>query len=182
MTSVTKTSHKQDAPTPFLFGLAGWSGSGKTTLAEKLITHATKSGIIIASIKHAHHNFDADIEGKDSWRHRKAGAGQVIVASDQRIAHFTEHRTPTQPILDELLGRLTACDWVLVEGFKKEPMPKLEIYDPALAQTPLYSQDSTIMAVIGQEIPEDCPLPYFDRNDIKGIFGFLCEQARQTLS
>ena len=160
----------------FIFGFAGFSGSGKTTLAEKLIARAKSEGITIASIKHAHHNFDPDQEGKDSWRHRKAGAQQVIVASDQRMAHFTEMPVPKRPELHDLLARLSPCDWVLVEGFKKDPIPKLEIYDSALHQEPLYHQDPNIIAVIGQSELADCPLPQFHRDDVAAIFAFLCAQ------
>ena len=163
--------------TAFIFGLAGWSGSGKTTLAEKLITAASGASIAIATLKHAHHDFDADIEGKDSWRHRKAGAGQVLIASDRRMAHFTENTHPQKPQLADLLGRLAPCDWVLVEGFKRDSLPKIEIYDSALQDEPLYRSDPDIFAVVAQEPLADCPLPYFHRDDIAGLFAFLQEKA-----
>ena len=163
--------------TAFIFGLAGWSGSGKTTLAEKLITAASDASIAIATLKHAHHDFDADSEGKDSWRHRKAGAGQVLIASERRMAHFTENPTPQRPQLADLLARLAPCDWVLVEGFKKEPFPKIEIWDAALQKEPLYLTDPDIFAVVGQAQLANCDLPYFHRDDIAGIFGFLQKKA-----
>ena len=171
---------KQDKDAaPFIFGFAGWSGSGKTTLAEKIIAKAVAHDITIATLKHAHHNFDADIEGKDSWRHRQAGASQVLVASDKRMALFTEKQVPETPQLDDLLARLAPTSWVLVEGFKKARFAKLEIYDPALEETPLYHADDAIIAVIGQMPIYDCPLPYFHRDDVDGIFAFLCLKAQE---
>ena len=162
---------------PFVFGFAGWSGSGKTTLAEKIIARAEEASLHIATIKHAHHHFDADREGKDSWRHRKAGARQVLVASDNRMALFTEKPKPQKPELADLLGRLDACDWVLVEGFKHEPITKIEIFDAALGETPFYKNDPHIIAVISQSPLSDCPLPVFDRDDVAGIFAFLQQRA-----
>ena len=166
-------------PTRFVFGFAGWSGSGKTTLAEKIIAKASENNITIATLKHAHHHFDADVEGKDSWRHRKAGASQTLVASDRRMALFTEKQTPQTPQLEELLTRLDPCSWVLVEGFKKAKFAKLEIYDPVLQDEPLYKTDNAIIAVIAQHPLDDCPLPYFHRDDSEGIFAFLCQLAGQ---
>ena len=99
-----------------LFGLAGWSGSGKTTLAEKIIKIFVERGYSISSIKHAHHKFEADIVGKDSWRHRKAGAQQVIVSSDFRTAFFTEHQKNNIPSLCDLIAKLNYTDFILVEG------------------------------------------------------------------
>ena len=162
---------------PFIFGFAGWSGSGKTTLAEKIIARAAEASLQLATIKHAHHHFDADIEGKDSWRHRKAGACQVLVASDNRMALFTEKPKAQKPELADLLARLDDCDWVLVEGFKSEPITKIEIFDGALSETPLYKTDPNIIAVISQTPLTDCPLPVFDRDDVAGIFAFLQQQA-----
>ena len=165
--------------TRFVFGFAGWSGSGKTTLAEKIIAKAVENNITIATLKHAHHHFDADSEGKDSWRHRKAGASQTLVASDRRMALFTEKQTPQTPQLEELLTCLDHCSWVLVEGFKKAQFAKLEIYDPKLQDEPLYKTDNAIIAVIAQTPMDDCPLPYFHRDDSDGIFAFLCQKASQ---
>ena len=167
------------ANAPFIFGFAGWSGSGKTTLAEKIITRAAKSGIAIATIKHAHHHFEADIEGKDSWRHRKAGAGQVLVASDHRMALFTEKTTAKPPILTDLIARLEPADWILVEGFKQAAFTKIEIYDADLGKEPLHHADSSIVAVCGKTPPNSCLVPYFDRDDDGSIFAFLQRLARE---
>ena len=163
--------------TPFIFGFAGWSGSGKTTLAEKIIAQAADENLTIATIKHAHHHFDADHEGKDSYRHRKAGARQVLVASDRRMALFTEMPQPQKPVLEDLLSRLDKTDWVLVEGFKASAFPKIEIYDPQLSDEPLFKTDKNIIAVVSQNPLPDCHLPYFYRDDVLSIYAFLKSQA-----
>lgn len=157
-----------------LFALAGWSGSGKTTIAEQLIAELTARGLNMATIKHAHHEFDADTPGKDSWRHRKAGARQVLVSSAVRSAHFVEHAGP-EPALDQLLDRLHPCDLVLIEGFKREAVPKLEIFRPDLNKPPLYPDDQTIIAVASTTALPDCPLPVLKLDDIATIAGFILE-------
>lgn len=165
---------------PFIFGLAGYSGSGKTTLAEKLISKAAEKGIRIATIKHAHHRFEADIEGKDSWRHRKAGAQQTLIASAHRSALFTENAIEKRPELSDLLARLDHCDWVLVEGFKFEPITKIEIYDDSLGHAPLHQTDENIIAVASDEPLEGCDLPLFKRDDIEGIFTYLNNFSKEA--
>ena len=162
---------------PYVFGLAGWSGSGKTTLAEKLIAKASEEGVVISSIKHAHHKFDPDISGKDSWRHRQAGARQVLVASANRSALFTENKAPVTPQLDDLLMALGPCDMVLVEGFKTAAIPKIEIYAKDVNAAALFATDPHIMAVTGTQIPDGCDLPFFHRDDVASIFAFLRGKA-----
>ncbi len=108
-----------------IFGLAGWSGSGKTTLVVRLIPAFAARGITVSTVKHAHHDFDVDQPGKDSWRHREAGAREVLVSSSRRWALMHEHRGAREAGLAELLARLSPVDLVLVEGFKREPYPKL---------------------------------------------------------
>ena len=157
-----------------LFGLAGWSGSGKTTLAEQLITELTAQGLNMATIKHAHHEFDADTPGKDSWRHRKAGAAQVLVSSAIRSAHFVEHQAE-EPGLEQLLRRLQPCDLVLVEGFKREAVPKLEIFRKSVGKPHLWPDDSQIIAVASDDLLPDCPLPVLNLNDIPAITAFVRE-------
>ncbi|MGC6517981.1 MAG: molybdopterin-guanine dinucleotide biosynthesis protein B [Candidatus Puniceispirillaceae bacterium] len=169
----------KSSPSPFVFGFAGWSGSGKTTLAEKLIRLANNQGISISTIKHAHHHFDADIEGKDSWRHRKAGASQVLVASERRSALFTENAIAQKPVLSDLLSRLDHTDWVLVEGFKEGAIPKIEIFMPHLSKTPLYQTDKHIIAVMSEAPVIDCPLPWFHRDDVSALFTFLQQIAQR---
>ena len=155
-----------------VFGLAGWSGSGKTTLAVKLIKVLSERGLKIATIKHAHHKFDADMPGKDSWRHRKAGADQVFVSSAMRSALFIEHG-PEEPSLEMLLAKLNPCDIVLVEGFKKEAIPKLEIYRGELELSPLYPADPHIIVLVSDTPPEDCPLPVLASANIDSIADFI---------
>ena len=155
-----------------VFGLAGWSGSGKTTLAEKLIKVLSSRGLTMATIKHAHHKFDADMPGKDSWRHRKAGAGQVLVSSAMRSVHFIEH-TREEPSLEVLLAQLKPCDLVLVEGFKKEAIPKLEIYRGELELPPLYPDDTHIIGLVSDTPPEDCQLPVLASANIDVIADFI---------
>jgi len=165
---------------PFIFGFAGWSGSGKTTLAEKIIAMAVADQITIATIKHAHHDFDADHEGKDSYRHRKAGAQQVLVASDKRMALFTEKQVPQTPQLDDLLSRLDDVNWVLVEGFKATAFPKIEIYDPELSDELLCKTDKNIIAIIGQDPLPQSQLPTFHRDDVTSIYAFLKSQGQSS--
>jgi len=167
------------ARAPFIFGLAGYSGSGKTTLAEKLIAKAADAGVKIATIKHAHHRFEADIEGKDSWRHRKAGAQQTLIASAHRSALFTENAVEKRPVLSDLLAKLDESDWVLVEGFKFEPITKIEIYDSALGHAPLHQTDDNIIALISDGPLEGCDLPCFKRDDIEAIFSYLYELSKE---
>ena len=155
-----------------LFSLAGWSGSGKTTLAEQLIKQWTAQGFDVATIKHAHHEFEADTRGKDSWRHRKAGARQVLVSSATRSAHFVEHQS-TEPVLPHLLDMLLPCDLVLIEGFKREAGPKLEIFREKVGKPHLYTEDSQIIAVASDSLLPDCPLPVLDLNDIAAIADFV---------
>ena len=157
-----------------LFGLAGWSGSGKTTLAEQLITELTSQGLNMATIKHAHHEFDADTPGKDSWRHRKAGAAQVLVSSAIRSAHFVEHQAE-EPGLEQLLARLQPCDLVLIEGFKREAVPKLEIFRKSVGKPHLWPDDPQIIAVASDDLLPDCPLPVLNLNDIPAIAAFVRE-------
>src|SRR5215469_14338296 len=111
-----------------ILGLAGWSGSGKTTLMTALIPELVSRGISVSTVKHAHHSFDIDQPGKDSWRHRQAGAREVMVASAHRWALMHELRSAAEPSLEELLGRLSGADLVLVEGFKAHAHPKIEVY------------------------------------------------------
>src|SRR5512140_574785 len=114
-----------------VFGFAGYSGAGKTTLIEALIPRFTARGLKVSLIKHTHHNFDVDRPGKDSYRHREAGASEVMLVCDQRWAIMHELRGETEPPFEEQLARLSPCDLVLVEGFKYSPIPKLEVHRPA---------------------------------------------------
>ena len=132
----------------------------------------------MATVKHAHHHFDADIPGKDSFRHRQAGARQVLVSSAQRSALFSEHASSDEPDLPHLLQQLAPADLVLVEGFKKYPIEKIEIFRPSVGKPRLYPDDDLVMAVASDEALDDCPLPVFDLSDIAAIADFIIFQTR----
>lgn len=161
-----------------VFGLAGWSGSGKTTLVEQVVSHLVGLGYDVATVKHAHHHFDADIPGKDSFRHRQAGARQVLVSSAQRSALFSEHASSDEPDLPHLLQQLAPADLVLVEGFKKYPIEKIEVFRPSVGKPRLYPDDHLVMAVASDEALDDCPLPVFDLSDIAAIADFIIVQTK----
>ena len=155
-----------------IFGFAGYSGSGKTTLLERLIPFFTGQGLSLALIKHAHHDFDIDQAGKDSYRHRQAGATEVLVSSNQRWALMHELRGAEEPSLQAHLARLSPCDLVLVEGFKREPIPKLEVHRQANAKPLLFTHDPNIVAV-ASDVLLDTSLPYFDLGAIDRIGLFI---------
>jgi molybdopterin-guanine dinucleotide biosynthesis adapter protein len=142
-----------------IFGLAGWSGSGKTTLLIALIPELVARGLTVSTLKHAHHDFDVDRPGKDSWRHRAAGAREVMVSSARRWALMHELRGAPEPGLDELIDRMSPVDLLLVEGFKHHPHPKLEVYRPALGMPPLHPDDPYVVAIASDERLVDVPLP-----------------------
>ncbi len=156
-------------PHPRVLGLAGWSGSGKTTLLVRLIPLLRQRGLRIATIKHAHHEFDVDTPGKDSYEHRKAGAGEVIVCSARRWVQMHELDAEAEPTLAMLLGKVSPCDLVLVEGFKRDRHPKLEIYRPVLGKPPFYPDDPQVVAVATDAplaLPHRSPV---DLNDIAAV-------------
>ena len=135
-----------------IFGIAGFSGSGKTTLIERVIPQITARGLKVAVIKHTHHDFDMDRPGKDSWRAREAGAATVLLSSDHRTALLTEHRD-TPPTLNDLLAQLPPCDLVLVEGYKREAIPKLEVHRAETKQPWLFPDDPHILGVASNVAP-----------------------------
>src|SRR5512137_2590787 len=130
-----------------VYGIVGRKNSGKTHLVTRLVSAATRRGLVVSTVKHAHHTLDVDQPGKDSWLHREAGAREVIVASASRWALLHELRGAPEPTLDELLSRLGACDLVLVEGFKRGDHPKLEVYRAGCGQPPLGADDATVEAI-----------------------------------
>lgn len=161
-----------------VFGLAGWSGSGKTTLATRLLPLLIGRGFAVSTIKHAHHSFDIDQPGKDSWQHRQSGATEVMVASVQRWALMHEHRGAPEPTLAELLGRMTPVDLVLVEGFKREPHAKIEVHRPALGK-PLLCRDDPHVVAVASDVPiAGLPVPRLPLDDIDGIADFIVAQCR----
>jgi len=156
-----------------IFGFAGWSGSGKTTLIEQLIPRFTKRGLKVSMIKHAHHSFDVDQPGKDSWRHRQAGASEVMVVSERRWALMHELRGAPEPGLDELVPRVSPVDLLLVEGFKHHPHPKIEIYRAALGKPPLHPDDRYIVAVASDERLPGLALPWLPLGDPAVVADFI---------
>lgn len=159
-----------------VIGLCGFSGSGKTTLAEQLIAQLRAAGQRVSVVKHAHHSFDIDHEGKDSWRHRRAGASEVVIASDRRLAKMREFDAASDPGVHELLAELAPCDWVLVEGFKRAALPKLEVWRAATGKPIQYPADPHVVAVVtddGASLPVPTSLPILDLNDAAGIVAFL---------
>ena len=157
-----------------IFGFAGWSGSGKTTLIEQLIPRFVDAGLTVSLIKHAHHKFDIDVPGKDSYRHRKAGATEVMVASDTRWALMHELRNEREPSLEELVARMSPCDLLLIEGFKHHRQPKLEVYRRENGKPRLHLDDPSIVA-IAADSPFDTPLPQFGLDDYASIARFVMQ-------
>lgn len=159
-----------------IFGFAGYSGSGKTTLIEKLIPLFAQQGLRVSLIKHAHHNFDVDKPGKDSYRHRKAGCSEVLITSSRRWVLMHELRGGPEPGLAEHMERISACDLLLVEGFKREHIPKLEVFRAEVGEPLLHPHDGDIVA-IATDRRADTSLPQFDLNDHNAIADFILKHV-----
>lgn len=164
------------------FGLAGWSGSGKTVLMGRLLPELTRRGLSVSTVKHAHHDFDVDQPGKDSWQHRQAGATEVLVASERRWALMHELRGVPEPGLLDLIRHMSPVDLLLVEGFKRHPMPKLEIFRPSLGKAPLWPEDPSVLAIATNEpLPEAWQnrraLPVLDLDAVGAIADFILAHA-----
>jgi len=163
-----------------VIGFCGYSGSGKTTLIEQLIGRLRLAGQRVSVVKHAHHAFDIDQEGKDSWRHRQAGAFEVVVASNRRLAKIREFPVAEEPTVEQLLAELVECDWALVEGFKHAPLPKLEVWRAATGKPALYPNDPFVIAIAtdsAASLPAPTGLPVFDLDDVDAIAEFVLAQA-----
>jgi molybdopterin-guanine dinucleotide biosynthesis protein B len=160
-----------------VFGFAGWSGSGKTTLIEKLIPRFTKHGLRVSLIKHAHHTFDVDQPGKDSYRHRNAGATEVLVTSSRRWVLMHELRGAQEPSFDEQVKHLSPCDLLIVEGFKHAPIPKLEVWREATGEGLLHPQDPHIVAV-ASDARIETKLPLLDLNHDAAIADFILRHLK----
>ena len=160
-----------------VLGIAGWSGSGKTTLITKLIPLLAQRGIKVATLKHAHHAFDVDQPGKDSYEHRKAGACEVIVSSARRWVQMHEVGNAVEATLPQLLRRLSPCDLVLVEGFKTERHPKMEVFRAAVGKAPLHPEDRRIVAIASDQQFPGAGVPVVDINDIAAVGDMVLARA-----
>jgi molybdopterin-guanine dinucleotide biosynthesis protein B len=155
-----------------IFGFAGWSGSGKTTLIEKLIPRFVGRGLRVSLIKHAHHTFDVDTPGKDSYRHREAGASEILVTSSRRWVLMHELRGAHEPSFDEQVKHISPCDLLLVEGFKFAPIPKLEVWRKQTGEGMLHPNDPHIVA-LATDAKVETKLPVLDLNDDGSVADFI---------
>jgi molybdopterin-guanine dinucleotide biosynthesis adapter protein len=158
----------------------GWSGSGKTTVLEGVIAALRAQGRSVSVIKHAHHRFDIDHPGKDSWRHRQAGAGEVLIASRHRLALLREYAEPLEHRPADLIAELSPCDWVLVEGFRQSDLPKFEVWRSEPGEPPLYPEDAAVIAVATDDprrLPQRPRQPLLPLNDPPAIAAWLLDQA-----
>ncbi len=164
-------------------GFAGYSGSGKTHLVERLIPALKLRGLRVSVVKHAHHKFDIDHPGKDTWRHREAGAFEVIVASDRRLALMREFEKPAQLSVHHLLAELyDGVDWVLVEGFKGSNLLKVEVWRPDAGKPALYPDDDFIVAIAtdgADRLPQATLRPVLDLNDADAVAQWLVENGHR---
>jgi molybdopterin-guanine dinucleotide biosynthesis protein B len=157
-------------------GFSGYSGSGKTTLIEQLIPRMRAAGQRVSVVKHAHHAFDIDHPGKDSWRHRQAGAYETLVASSKRLAKIREYEVPGDLSVHQLLAELSTCDWALVEGFRHAGLPKVEVWRAETGERAHYPDDPHIVAVAtdhAELLPAPTALPVLDLNDPPAVVAFL---------
>ena len=159
-----------------VFGVVGWKNSGKTGLMERLVSEISARGFSVSTIKHAHHTFDVDQPGKDSFRHRQAGAQEVLLASAKRWSLMAELRDAPEPSLTELLARMSPVDLVLVEGYKRDAHPKIEAHRAATGQDLLAGSDPTIRAVASDSDPSDLSCPVFDLDATVKIADFILAQ------
>ena len=164
-----------------VIGFAGWSGSGKTSLIERVISVLTQRGVVVSLIKHAHHTFDIDHQGKDSWRHRTAGCREVLISSERRWSIVHELRDEEEMSLDALLAQLSHCDLVLVEGFKHAPIPKIEVYRAEVCAPLLFPTDPHIVA-IATDTEVATRLPRLDINDPRAVADFVARYAFREAS
>jgi len=160
-----------------IIGLAGWSGSGKTTLITKLVPRLTGRGLRVSTLKHAHHGFDLDQPGKDSFMHRAAGATEVIVSSARRFAVLHELRGEPEWDLPALVGKMSPVDLVLVEGFKRDAFPKIEVHRAANGKPLIHPDDPHIVAIAADVALPQAGVPVIDLDDIEGIADLVLAKA-----
>jgi molybdopterin-guanine dinucleotide biosynthesis adapter protein len=159
-----------------LIGIVGWKNSGKTTLVTGLVKELTGRGLSIATIKHAHHAFQIDDGDTDSARHRRAGAAQVAVVSPVRWAVVQELGTKPEPSLEDIIARLSPCDLIVVEGYKKAPIRKIEVRRSASLETrPLAESDPNVVAIAADHAVRKTPLPVFSIDDVRGLADFIVQ-------
>lgn len=159
-----------------IYGVVGWKNAGKTGLMERLVTEITGRGHSVSTVKHAHHSFDVDHEGKDSHRHRVAGAREVLLASRSRFALMHELRDAPEPTLDDLLTRLSPVDLVLVEGYKRDGHPKVEAHR-AVTGNPLIAPDDPTVRAVASDTALDLDRPVFDLDDTRAIADFILSEV-----
>jgi molybdopterin-guanine dinucleotide biosynthesis protein MobB len=159
-----------------VYGVTGWKNAGKTGLMERLVAEITGRGFTVSTVKHAHHSFDVDQPGRDSHRHRMAGASEVLLASGQRVALMQELRGAEEPTLASLLARLSPVDLVLIEGYKRERHPKVEAFRAEPGNDLIAPSDDTIRAV-ASDIPLELDRPVFDLNDTAAIADFILSEV-----
>ena len=160
-----------------VFGFAGYSGSGKTTLVEKLVPLIVARGMTVSIIKHAHHDFDIDRPGKDSYRHRQAGASEILISSSRRWAQMHELRGEAELSLEQLIERISPCDLLFIEGFKREQIPKLEVYRKVLGEPLLFPEDKNIVAV-ATDTPIESQIPVLSLNQPSAVADFILYYLR----
>jgi len=161
-----------------VLGLAGWSGAGKTTLIVKLIPELVGRGVSVSTIKHAHHAFDVDKPGKDSYRHREAGATEVLVASEHRWALMHEHRGESEPDAAALMRHMTPVDLLLIEGFKREVHDKLEVFRRDIGKPLLSAGDPSFIAILSDGPVPESDLPVIDLDDVAVIADFIIRHCQ----
>ena len=156
-----------------VIGVAGFKNAGKTTLVEKLVAELTRRGYRVSTVKHAHQSFDIDHEGRDSFRHRKAGASEVAVVSRHRWAIIHESREEAEPTLQEILAKLGPCDLVIVEGYKRDTHDKIEVRNIDLTHPTLAGDDPTVVAIAANGAISDAPVPVFGRDEVTALASFI---------
>lgn len=160
-----------------LYGVIGWKNAGKTSLMERLVAEITARGLSVSTVKHVHHDVDLDQPGKDTFRHRAAGAREVVLASSKRHAILSEHRDRPEPELEEILARLAAVDLVLVEGYKRDRHPKVEVFRLETGQQLIQPGDPLVRAVATDAILPPLPVPLLDLNDTRLIADFILRET-----
>lgn len=159
-----------------VYGVIGWKNAGKTGLVERLLTDITARGVTVSTVKHSHHMFDIDHPGKDSYRHRSAGASEVLLSSRNRVAVMQELRGAPEPPLEDLLARLRPVDLVLIEGYKRDQHPKVEAFRAVTGKPLIATNDPTVRAV-ASDSPLDLDRPFFDLDDTEAIADFILAEV-----